>query len=194
MVESANWRTEILSQDERRDLEELNKTTRLLEIQLATLRIKKSSGEIDEESFRRESETLERGLSILRKESIKLKEVLEKKRVSEPILSREKVLSILSDLPIDKAFRFYTDYDQYTGRYARNLEEFSESIREVDSRSIRFHIRRRDFQAWIRSINDPDLASQIDSLTGLEPSDEVLKKRLNEIVKARIEILRKSLR
>ena len=194
MEESANWRTEKLSQDERRDLEELNKTTRLLEIQLATLRIKKSSGEINEGSFRRESETLERGLSILRKESAKLKEVLEKKRASEPILSREQIISILSDLPIDKAFRFYTDYDQYTGKYARNLEEFSESIREVDSRSIRFHIGRRDFQTWIRSIKDPDLASQLDSLTGPEPSDEVLRKRLYDIVKTRIEILRKSLR
>ena len=194
MVESANWRTEKLSQDERRNLEELNKTTRLLEIQLATLRIKRSSGEIDEGSFRKESETLERGLTILRKEIVKLRAVLEKKTVSESIMSREQILSILADLPIDKAFRFYTDYDQYTGKYARNLEEFSESIREVDSRSIRFHIGRRDFQAWIRSIKDPDLASQLDSLTGPEPSDEVLRKRLYDIVKTRIEILRKSLR
>ena len=156
--------------------------------------MKRSSGEIDEDSFKSESETLERGLSILRKESAKLKETLEGKTVSEPVLSKERIISILSELPINKAFHFYTDYDQYTGKYARNLEEFSEYIREIDSRSIRFHLRRRDFQAWIRSINDPDLASQIDSLTRLGLSDEEVRKRLFGMIKTRIEILMKKKR
>ena len=183
-----------MSQDKRRDLQELNKTARLLEIQLTTLKMKRSSGEIDENSFKNESETLERGLSILRKESIKLKEILENKTVSEPALSNKQSISILSELPINKAFHFYTDYDQYTGKYARNLEEFREYIREIDSRSIRFHLERRDFQAWIRSINDPELASQIDSLIRLGLSDEEVRKKLFDMIKTRIKILMKRAR
>jgi len=177
----------------RMNLEELEKTIKLLEIQLAKVKVKYAVGEISEEAYRKKNETLELGLLLLKNESKKMKEMLEGAIPSEARFPKDKIRMILEELPIDKAFYFYTDYDQYTGKYARNLKEFVEAVKDIETRSLRFHLTRGDFQSWIRDLGHPELALILDGLKKLGFNDEELRNGIHECVKKRIELLERIL-
>jgi hypothetical protein len=74
---------------------------------------------------------------------------------------------VLSDVPADKAFYFNTDVGVYTGKFATNLASFRDALRDVDVRSIEFHMGRGDFEKWIEFLGDHALAREIAKLRGL---------------------------
>lgn len=96
---------------------------------------------------------------------------------------------ILRTVPPDQAFLFFEEMGKYTGRSARNLDEFFEIVETIDTRSLTFHFRRRDFDKWIgESIRDVQLARRLkrikESISGEELRNKILgvvRRRLNEL-------------
>ncbi len=102
-----------------------------------------------------------------------------------PKLDRKQALQILSSVPREKAFHFHRDIDQYLGIYATNLSEFCDKIQVVDTKSLEFHLPRKDFELWLLGLGDFELAKKMSVIrkTGLLGED--LRKRVYEVVKSR---------
>ncbi len=181
-----------------RNIEELEKTIRLLETQLARIEIDYVAGELNEEKYLRDKDAITSSINVLKERLESIRDLIEEKtpeliREYERVLQKATVESILEELPENRAFYFYVDYGKYTGKYAKSLEEFSEMLDKLDVRSIRFHLKRRDFQKWIKDLGDTELAEildeiEIDKLTDTELMEEVSKK-----VKARVRTLKEML-
>lgn len=96
---------------------------------------------------------------------------------------------ILRTVPLDQSFFFFEHTGAYTGRSARNLNEFFEIINQIDVKSVTFHFRRGDFDKWIReSLNDVKLARSLKrikkSACGEELRNKIsraIRRRLNEL-------------
>ena len=77
------------------------------------------------------------------------------KAVSSPkeaSMSVDMVQRITRKVPYQEGFRFSRGIGDYTGQVATSLEEFAEMLRTVDSKSIDFHMERRDFEKWVLGI------------------------------------------
>jgi len=175
----------------RLNIEELEKTIRLLEAHLAKVEVSYSVGEISEEAYIERSKTITSGLNLLRNELKKARELLEGLTPPPMKLPEERIKMILKELPMEKAFYFYTDYGYYTGRYARSLEELTEAIQKTEARSLRFHLARGDFKIWIRDLGDPELALAVDGLKRFELEDEELRRRILSCLRDRVEEMKR---
>jgi hypothetical protein len=93
---------------------------------------------------------------------------------------------ILRKLSKENAFYFFTSIGNYTGESAASLEEFLEKIREIDIRSLEFHLHRGDFEKWIaESLEDKELAKEIRNVQNLRPAGDALRNQLVLIVSKR---------
>lgn len=91
-------------------------------------------------------------------------------------------LKALSRVPKGMEFHFYTGIDQYTGLSAKNLQDFCELVKQVDSAALEFHISRGDFENWIKTIfHDTQLANTFTRIRKSKPRGETLR---NKILKA----------
>lgn len=106
-----------------------------------------------------------------------------------PKLTKEKALHILRELPKEEAFHFYTGIDQYVGVYANSLNDFCDKIQTVNVKSIEFHAPRRDFELWLDSLGDSELAKIMGIIRRASLSGENLRKKVYESVKSRCEEL-----
>ena len=96
---------------------------------------------------------------------------------------------ILRTVPPGQSFLFFEDIGEYTGRLARNLDDFFEIINQIDVRSVTFHFGRGDFDKWIReSLHDAQLARRLKrikkSASGEELRNKIscaVRRRLNEL-------------
>ena len=74
-------------------------------------------------------------------------------------MSVDMVHRITRKVTPQEGFRFSRGIGDYTGQVATSLEEFAEMLRTVDSKSIDFHMERRDFEKWALGIfGDEELA------------------------------------
>jgi len=97
-------------------------------------------------------------------------------------------------VPKEKAFYFFRDVGQYTGKSALDLEEFYEMMDKVPLQCLEFHFLRGDFERWIREvIGDEHLASQIHSINK-SLKNKKLKAMLKRKVRRRINQLKKMLK
>ncbi len=84
------------------------------------------------------------------------------KAVSSPKkapMSVDMVQRITRKVSPQEGFRFSRGIGDYTGQVATSLEEFAEMLRTVESKSIDFHMERRDFEKWVLGIfGDEELA------------------------------------
>jgi hypothetical protein len=77
-------------------------------------------------------------------------------------LSSEAVQRILRKVPNQEGFFFSREIGDYTGQVATSLDDFAVLLRTADSKSIDFHMERRDFERWIRNVfGDEELAQRI---------------------------------
>jgi hypothetical protein len=100
---------------------------------------------------------------------------------------------ILSSVPYEKGFHFYTELGKYTGITANSLSEFGEKLQKIPVESIFFHFQRDDYQKWLRgTLEDEELAQRFDQLKKWPSwsSDENLRKELVKTVQIRINELR----
>ena len=52
----------------------------------------------------------------------------------------------------EKAFYFFTSIGNYTGHHAFSLDEFRGKLTEVSTKSLEFHLHRRDFERWFADV------------------------------------------
>jgi hypothetical protein len=99
---------------------------------------------------------------------------------------------VLKPVPREKAFYFYNDIGNYTGKSAASLKEFAENVEVVEVKSLAFHLRRGDFENWMTEVlKDEALAKQVrDELRAANSRGEDLRNRLHSIVTARLEQLK----
>jgi len=111
-------------------------------------------------------------------------------------INPESASKILRRVPPQKAFFFFTGIGQYTGELAQNLEDFYNKIDKVPLKSLDFHLRRGDFEKWIReTLGDAYLADRINRINKPTQTEKlratlkgIVKRRLNQLtVKSRLE-------
>jgi alpha-amylase len=94
---------------------------------------------------------------------------------------------LLRQLPAEKGFTFFYDFARPTKISVHSLKEFQLSLKEVDIKSIQFHIERGDFARWIRQVvGDEKLADEIANLSDKKLVGEALRKMILNTVKNRI--------
>jgi DNA-binding transcriptional ArsR family regulator len=107
----------------------------------------------------------------------------------KPTTSKEIAATLIHPVAPDKAFYFYTGVDQYSGLQATSLCDFCEKIKEVDAKSVEFHLSRKDFEQWFESLGDHELAKRLGMIREKGASEEDLRKMVYEVAKARCDEL-----
>jgi len=101
---------------------------------------------------------------------------------------------ILRELSKNEAFYFFTSIGNYTGECATSLEDFIKKIKTVSVKSIEFHLYREDFEKWVaETLEDKELAQEIENLRKQNTTEEFLREKLSAIVSKRYEQLRRML-
>lgn len=112
-----------------------------------------------------------------------------KEAIGFPRIDRKRALSILSSVPLERAFHFYTGIGRYIGVFANSLSDFCEKIQEIDAKSNEFHMSRKDFDLWFDGLGDKELARRMRLIRDMHLSGNSLRKKLYETVKSRHEEL-----
>ena len=115
---------------------------------------------------------------------------LGKQALGLPRVDQNLASKILSPVSVEKAFYFYYGINYYSGIYADSLQSLVNKLKAVDLRSIEFHTPRKDFELWIRSLGDLELAKQLELLRMKQLSGEYLREELYKIVNSRCQELR----
>ena len=85
-------------------------------------------------------------------------------------MAQETTSRILKIVPREKAFYFFTSIGNYAGASASSLKEFVTIIKDVDIKSLEFHLYRGDFDKWITDVlQDNTLAGEIKRLQTYNP-------------------------
>jgi len=101
---------------------------------------------------------------------------------------------ILRNVLREEAFYFFTSIGNYTGQSAASLDEFLQKIKEVNIKSLEFHLYREDFEKWIdQTLGDAKLAEDIKGLRNMKVVGNALRDRLYFLVSRRIKDLKSSL-
>lgn len=95
---------------------------------------------------------------------------------------------VLRKLSREEAFYFFISIGNYIGESAASLEEFVKKIGEVNTRSLEFHLYRKDFEKWVaETLGDEKLAEQIKNVRDLNPTGDALRDKLYLVVSKRYE-------
>lgn len=98
---------------------------------------------------------------------------------------------ILRNLLREEAFYFFTSIGNYTGQNAASLGEFTQQIKQVDIKSLEFHLYREDFEKWIaQTLGDARLAAEIKDLRLRKAVGNLLREQLHNIVSKRYRMLK----
>jgi len=116
---------------------------------------------------------------------------LGKQALGLPKLDKNLALNILRSVSVERAFHFYYDLNQHSGVYADSLKDFLDKIQTINLKCIEFHIPRKDFELWIRSLGDLELSKKMELLRMRTLSGESLRKEVYETVNSRYEELKK---
>jgi DNA-binding transcriptional ArsR family regulator len=99
---------------------------------------------------------------------------------------------VLGKTAKEKAFHFYKGIGQPTGVVSDNLNDFSEKLKTLDVKTIEFHTERGDFETWISSLGDTELAKRLKIIRGTKLTGEALRKKVIETVNSRCNELAKA--
>jgi len=83
-------------------------------------------------------------------------------------------------------FHFCIDVGDYTGITAASYEDFLTSIKQVNGKSLSFHVKRGDFERWVLDVlKDEKLAKEMGKLKKQKLRGQALRNRLYRIVSNR---------
>jgi len=116
---------------------------------------------------------------------------LGKEAIGLPKIDKVHATKILSHLPADKAFHFYTGMHEYLRVHANSLSDFCDKVEKVNVKSVEFHVSRRDFENWFKSLGDMELAKRMSVIHSMNLHGEDLRKKVCEAVKLRLEELKR---
>src|SRR4030066_2110347 len=86
---------------------------------------------------------------------------------------------ILKNVVREEAFYFFTSIGNYTGQSAASLDEFLQKIKDMDIKSLEFHLFREDFEKWIaQTLGDSRLAEEIKVLKNMKFVGNTLRDQL----------------
>jgi len=98
---------------------------------------------------------------------------------------------VLRSVLREEAFYFFTSIGNYTGVSASSLDEFLQRMKDVDIKSLEFHLFREDFEKWIaQTLGDDKLAGEIKLVRGQKIAGNTLRDRLYFVVSRRLKELR----
>jgi hypothetical protein len=98
---------------------------------------------------------------------------------------------VLRSVLREEAFYFFTSIGNYTGVSASSLDEFLQRMKDVDIKSLEFHLFREDFEKWIsQTLGDGKLAGEIRLVRGQKIVGNALRDRLYFVVSRRLKELR----
>jgi hypothetical protein len=121
-----------------------------------------------------------------------LKKISEEKTPLSKEAKSLNVFRILRELTKNEAFYFFTSLGDYTGECAISLGDFVRKIKEVDIKSIEFHLNRGDFENWFtQTLEDKELAQEIKNLQKQNLTGESLRQKLLSIGSRRREQLKR---
>ena len=90
---------------------------------------------------------------------------------------------VLRNLPKNEQFHFFTSTNNYTGKSARNLNQFCKILNTINEKSIDFHFNRYDFERWTGgTLHDPTLARRINKLKKIQTIEEISEEKLRTII------------
>ena len=113
------------------------------------------------------------------------------KTKTDNLIDLKSASKILSTVPYNKAFYFFTDIGQSTNKWSVCLADFCNAVRTVDARSVEFHFKRGDFANWIKgTLCDAELAGEVNRVSKAIRGEE-LRTRLLQIVESRLTKLKK---
>ncbi len=93
---------------------------------------------------------------------------------------------ILRNLLREEAFYFFTSIGNYTGQSATSLGEFMQKVKEIDIKSLEFHLYREDFEKWIaQTLGDAGLSAGIKNLRLRKVAGNNLRQQLYNVVSRR---------
>jgi len=92
---------------------------------------------------------------------------------------------ILRNVGDSEAFYFYESVGRPTGKSAKNLIDFLNTVKMVKLESLQFHIERKDFQKWFKETLGDDLLAERMERLELAESEE-LRARIKEILEYRL--------
>jgi len=91
--------------------------------------------------------------------------------------------NVLRKVLREEAFYFFSSIGNYIGESATSLEEFAGKIKEVNNKSLEFHLYRRDFEKWVDEVlGDPGLAEKIKELRNQKLVGENLQDQLYQTI------------
>jgi hypothetical protein len=108
-----------------------------------------------------------------------------KRAIGIPETTKEKAAAILAYAPHDKAFNFYVSVGKPLNIHAHNLRDFAHKLEHADVASVKFHTERGDFEAWLKSLGDEELAKKTALLKKKNLSSEDLREHLHEMCEQR---------
>jgi hypothetical protein len=113
--------------------------------------------------------------------------VLSENLLKSKSVSKELAKKILDPVSEEKAFNFYSDIDRPLGISASSIQEFSQRLKDLDPKSIAFHIHRNDFQKWFDdAIGDKEFAAKLSKFKNLKLPPEKMKNKIYDEVKKRM--------
>jgi hypothetical protein len=115
---------------------------------------------------------------------------LGKETIGLPKIDKAHATKILSTVPYDKAFHFYTSMHQYTNVLANSLLDFGDKLQKIDVKSVEFHVPRKDFEQWFQSFGDVELVKRLGLICSLHLHGQELRTKVYETVKHRLEELK----
>ncbi len=100
--------------------------------------------------------------------------------------------NVLRKIEDEKAFYFYQDVNVYSGIKVNSLEDFAKALPTLAIEIIDFHLKRGDFEKWIREVlGDETLSNNIAKIREKGLTGEDARKQLIQIVNRRLRDLRK---
>jgi hypothetical protein len=91
----------------------------------------------------------------------------------------------------EEAFYFFTSIGNYTGQSATSLDEFLLKIKDINVKSLEFHLYREDFERWIAlTLGDAKLSEEIKGLKDMKVVGNALRDRLYFSVSRRLKELK----
>ncbi len=98
---------------------------------------------------------------------------------------------ILRTVPREEAFYFFTSIGNYTGQSAASLDEFLLKVKDINIKSLEFHLYREDFERWIAlTLSDAKLAAEIKGLREMKVVGNAIRDRLYFSVSRRLKELK----
>jgi Family of unknown function (DUF5752) len=101
-----------------------------------------------------------------------------KKDRAKPVPERR----VMVELPPEKAFYFYRNFDVPLGVSANSLLDFQKKVANIEPASVKFHVERGDFQSWLKMLGETDSARRIDAVKGKGIPPQEIRERVTAIV------------